>query len=152
MDVEVRARLEMNERVDPVRAMSRSSKRGMSVADGHVSRHVLFRVVGAVLSPARRRQVYVLLEDVAEHIGVDLVRISRRSRVEVPGEPVEEPEDPLEIFVTNADRLSTLDRVRFEDSTVDVRDVGQQFRDSWIGVLVRAGAQPSWNNGIRRSR
>ena len=56
-----------------------------------VLRDVFLGVVGPHLL-----LVDVLLKDVAEHVGIDLVVVAKRSRIEVPIPLVEEGKQPLE--------------------------------------------------------
>ena len=138
MDVKVGTLLEMNEGVHPrARHQPREESRYES-GRGHVPGYVLLRVVGPVLTPARGREVDVLLEDVAEDVRVDLVGVARRPRVEMPGEPVEEREDPLEKLVSDPNVVALLDRMGFEDAPVDIGDISQQPTDFRVGVVVYA--------------
>ena len=97
---------------------------------------VLLRVVGPHLL-----LVDVLLEDVAEHVGVDLVVVAQRPVVEVPLVRVEEREDPLEGFVGDADfRIVALQVVRVEQAAVEVGDPAEQRRQ-FRGALGLGPAQ-----------
>ena len=85
---------------------------------GHVTGDVGLRVVGPVVL-----LVHVLLEDVAEHIGVDLVVVPMGMLIEVPAPPVEELEQVLEGAVGNpqAVPVARLDLVHLEHAAVDER-------------------------------
>ena len=83
-----------------------------------VSGDVFFRVVRTHLL-----LVDVLLEDVAEHIGIDLVVGAVGPLVKVPLVAVEEAEDPLERLVGDADvRVVPLEVVDLEETTVKEGD------------------------------
>ena len=65
---------------------------------GNVSRDVILGVVGAHLL-----LVDVLLENVAQYVGVDFVVFPPRTLVKVPAIPLEEVENPLKGFIRDAD-------------------------------------------------
>ena len=73
--------------------------------------------------------VDVLLEDVAEHVGVDLVVGAQRALVEVPLVLVEEVEDALEGLVGNLDvwRMRCFELVHLEEAAVEIRDCAEQL-------------------------
>ena len=92
-----------------------------------VAGDVLLGVVGAHLL-----LVDVFFEDVAEHVGVDLVVVSQGAVVEMPLVGVEEGEYPLKCFVGNGDvRVVVLQIVDVEKAAVEVGDLAElchQFR------------------------
>ena len=88
-----------------------------------VAGDVFLRVVGAHLL-----LVDVLLEDVAQHVWIDLVVVAQRAVVKVPLVGVEEIEDLLERFVWNVDVLIVAFQVvNVEQATVQVRDAAEQI-------------------------
>ena len=87
-----------------------------------VAGDVLLGVVGAHLL-----LVDVLFEDVAEHVGVDLVVVAQGPVVEVPLVGVEEVEDLLEGVVRDVDvRVAALQFVDVEEAAVEVGDLTDQ--------------------------
>ncbi len=93
---------------------------------GDVARDVFFGVVGAHLLV-----IDILLEDVAEHVGVDFFVVSKRAVVQVPLVLVEEGEKFLEGGVGDLNSVAVffLDAVRKEQAAVEVRHVAEQFGD-----------------------
>jgi len=99
-------------------------------------RDVFVRVVRALLF-----LVDELLEDVAEDVGVDLVRVRAGPVVEVPLVGVEQVEDLSERVVADGDLVLRLDRVDGEDAAVDVRDVADERVDDLVVDLLAGGAE-----------
>ena len=83
----------------------------------------------------------MLFEDVAEDVGVDLVRVRAGPVVEVPLVGVEQVEDLSERVVANGDLVLRLDRVDGEDAAVDVRDVADERVDDLVVDLLAGGAE-----------
>jgi hypothetical protein len=75
--------------------------------------------------------VDVLLEDVTEDIGIDLVVGAERAFVQMPLVSVEIIEDALEGLVGNLDVLAValglFEFVHVEQAAVEIRDVAEQF-------------------------
>ena len=91
--------------------------------------------------------VDVLLEDVAEHVGVDLVVLAAGRVVEVPGVAVEEVEQVLEGPIGDVDlRVFLLDLVRQEQAAVEVLDLAEQL--AWPR---RIASPPAWRSPRRRA-
>ena len=98
-----------------------------------VAGDVLLGVVGPHLL-----LVDVLLEDVAEHVGVDLLVVAQRPVVEVPVKLVEECEYLLERLVGDADvGIVALQVMDVEQAAVQVGDTPEQFRQ--VGGAVDRG-------------
>ena len=71
--------------------------------------------------------VDVLLENVAQHVGVDLVPGSERSRIEMPVVLIEERKEPLEGFVGDVDvGMLALQFMHVEQAAVEIRHLTQQ--------------------------
>jgi hypothetical protein len=107
---------------------------------GHVS-DVLLGVVGSHLL-LLLLLVDVLLEDIAQHIRVDLVVRAQGTLVQMPSVAVEEVEQPLERLVGDRDlRVVLLQAMDVEQSAVHVRDGAQQVVESFFplgGRLVQS--------------
>ena len=87
-----------------------------------VSGDVLLSVVGPHLL-----LVDILLEDVAEHVGVDLVVLPVRPLVQVPAVAIEEVEDPLEGGVGDGDvGVVALQVVNVEQAAVEKGDPAEE--------------------------
>ena len=68
--------------------------------------------------------VDVLLEDVAEHVGIDFLAASQRAVVQVPVPGVEEDKQFLEGFVGHVDVVvCSFEFMHVEQAAVQVRDV-----------------------------
>ena len=88
-----------------------------------VAGDVLLGVVGAHLL-----LVDVFFENVAEHVGVDLVVLAQGAVVEVPLVGVEEVEDLLESVVGDVDAgIVALQLVHVEETAVEVGDFAEQY-------------------------
>ncbi len=98
---------------------------------------VLLRVVGPHLL-----LVDVLLEDVAEHIGVDLVVVAQRAVVEMPVVVVEEVEDALEGLVGDVDvAVAALESVDLEEAAVEVGHIAEQRASLGSSCALRVRAE-----------
>ncbi len=72
--------------------------------------------------------VDVFLEDVAEHVWVDLVVVSAGGVVEVPGVALEEGEEVFEGFVGDADLcVIHLDAMWKKEAAVEKLDLAEKF-------------------------
>src|SRR5262249_43990396 len=84
--------------------------------------------------------VDVLLENVAQHIGVDFPVVAQWARVEVPVVLIKEGKEPLECFIGNVDTaVLLLQRMKLEQATIEVRYLPQQLFQvgSTLGWLLR---------------
>ena len=88
---------------------------------------VLFGIVGPHLL-----LVDILLEDVAEHIGVDLAVAAQRAIIQVPVELIEEREELLKRLVGDGDlRVRALQHMHIEQAAVEIGHVAQQRLEFW---------------------
>ena len=87
--------------------------------------------------------VDVLLEDVADHIGVDLVVGAQRPLVQVPAVLVEEVEELLEGLVGDVDvGVALFELVDFEEAAVEVGHLAEELLQVGVELaLVRRLAQ-----------
>ena len=102
-----------------------------------VAGDVLLGVVGPHLL-----LVDVFFEDVAEHVGVDLIVVAEGAVVEMPLVGVEEGEDLLECFVGDVDlRVIALQVMHVKKAAVEVGDAAEQ-RGQFRGAVGFRQPQP----------
>ena len=82
--------------------------------------------------------VDVFLEDVAQHVGVDLAVVAQRALVQTPVIGVEEVEEPDERQVVDLDVvIRRFDRMDVEDAAVEVRDLADQRNEFGVAAGLR---------------
>ena len=114
----------------------------------------LFAEILRDLSPrvvrAESLLVDVLLEDVAQYVGVDLVVLAAGRVVEMPGVTVEEVEQILECAIGNSDLgVLLLDSVPEEQAAVEVLDLSEKplcLADRFSFGLAKPSKKSAWRN------